>query len=752
MKKTTLFFFQKRTKPRRKSGLSQLLFLLTFFSALSAYSQGPGCPNVDAGADIELDCTQACTDLTATFLQTGATTSYEVSAIDYAPPFPSTGGTPVSVSLDDRWSDIIPLPFTFCFYGQEYNEMLIGSNAVVTFDTVNNQPDGTCDWSFSESIPNTNLFFATIFGPYMDIDPSEFGSGTINYTVFGDAPCRTMVINFPEIPYYFCTDLSMTTQIVIYETTNVVEVYLENRSDQCPTWNSGNAVLGIQNQDGTDGIVAPGRQTGNWATSNEAWRFTPNGASNVEFAWLNDSGDVISTDPTINVCPPSGTTVYTAQVTYTNCNGDVVVETDDVAITLIGNFSVDLGGDQELCDASSYDITATVIDGDPNQASYLWNTGETTQTITVTTSGDYTVEVTIDGCTISETVSIIFGVIPLFDLGENFETCFEEQIQLDASPSNIDPTLATYQWSLDGTVIAGETNPTLVITQEGEYTVEVTLGNCVVSDTILVTLRTDLQVALEDDFETCFEEETVLTPALTNIDPALATYQWSLDGTVIAGETNPTLVITQEGEYTVEVTLGDCVVSDTTLVTLRTDLQVALEDDFLTCPNEPITLTASTSENDVTYQWMLNDEIIANETSNTLELVLEPDSGGVQTYTVVITKGECTGSDDINISLYPVGNCIISQGLSPNGSPGYNDTLDLTFLNDRTGIAKLQIFNRLGVLVFEQVNYTNQWRGQDLNNNDLPAGAYFYVIDLLGDDPTYGNQATGWIYLNQDAN
>ena len=55
----------------------------------------------------------------------------------------------------------------------------------------------------------------------------------------------------------------MTTQIVIYETTNVVEIYLENRSDACSNWNSGNAVIGLQNQNGTDGISAPNRNTGN---------------------------------------------------------------------------------------------------------------------------------------------------------------------------------------------------------------------------------------------------------------------------------------------------------------------------------------------------------------------------------------------------------------------------------------------------------------------------------------------------------
>ncbi len=99
--------------------LSPYLFICFFlFAGNLIYSQAPGCPNVYAGEDVVLDCDEPCVELTATFLDTGETTDYEVSAIPYNPPFPFTGGTSVSVNIDDRWSDIIPLPFDFCFYGQ----------------------------------------------------------------------------------------------------------------------------------------------------------------------------------------------------------------------------------------------------------------------------------------------------------------------------------------------------------------------------------------------------------------------------------------------------------------------------------------------------------------------------------------------------------------------------------------------------------------------------------------------------------
>tara|TARA_B100000949_G_scaffold2685_1_gene2349 strand:+ start:2453 stop:5833 length:3381 start_codon:yes stop_codon:yes gene_type:complete len=1103
--------------------------LLAFYSLLaisfSAFSQGPGCPNVYAGEDIVLECGVPCTDLTASFLDTGETTSYEVSSITYDPPFPFTGGTPVSVNTDDIWSPAIQLPFDFCFFGETYTQMVIGSNAVVSFDLANNEPGDYCDWSFDDPIPSPNLFLTTIFGPYMDVDPSVQGSGIINWAVFGESPCRTMVVNFPNITYFgsACPNLSLTSQIVIYETTNVVEVYVQDRPSGC-TWNDGNAVLGIQNQNGTVGYTAPGRNTSDWAATNEAWRFTPNGASNVAFSWLDASGTVIGTDPTINVCPTDQSTTYTAQAIYTNCNGDVITETDDITVTLDpNNLGLELGPDISFCDTPSYEIIPEIT-GDTTGATYLWSPGgETTPTITVTASGTYSLEITKGSCVVTDSVNILFlsspnctiepicegvdfeenfgtgtgrvstpytnyifngttqvedgeytisntsaglntgwftdmedhtegdvdgrmlfvnasfdqgefyrrtitlnpnieytfnawittvydtntnicggnsipsnvifriedpagnlisetntGDIPngtapnwqefaiVFNTGANTDiqlvlinnadggcgndlaidditlslqnqqpeivtppdlstcdvdgnetavfnledqiaiilngqdpalfntsfhltqfnaesnqfpiadpatytnvsnpetiyvrvekanepTCFSTvsfqlivdpifdltgnlptEIQLcvgddfpvlDATPTNpdIDLALVTYIWT-DGTgttvstdatftpteagtysvtviyppcseqtfnvdvivndpptldlgtdqvlcdgasfeivpVITGntsgitylwstgETTPTITVNESGTYTLEITVGPCIVTDSIDIIISDPVIVNLGDDFVSCFDTDTILTAEVDG-DPQNATYEWYLNGVLLADETNQTLMITEEGEYTVIVTVDSCNGEDSIVVNLRDDLEVVVDEDFITCPNELQIITATTIEEGVSYQWFLNGDPIPGETNSTLEISLEAGLLGAQTYSVVITLGSCTATDSVDVTLYPVGNCIISEGISPNGD-GFNDILDLTFLNDRTGISKLQIFNRLGTLVFEQNNYTNQWRGQTNDGNDLPTGTYFYVIDLAGNDAVYGSQATGWIYLNQEAN
>ncbi len=339
---------------------------------------------------------------------------------------------------------------------------------------------------------------------------------------------------------------------------------------------------------------------------------------------------------------------------------------DEVQISIPGLLSVDLGESQIFCDVSSFEIIP-LIDGNSTNASYLWSTGETSPTIVVTESGEYNVVITSENCSVTDTISLAFGISPAFDLGENFETCFEETIVLDATPSNLDLNTATYLWS------TGETTATIVVVESGDYSVIVTgTENCFTEDSINISGRTDLNITLEDDFKSCVGEE------------------W--------------------------------------------------------------TLTASTNEENITYQWYLNGDEIYEESGSTLDIVVGEDFSGTQTYSVTITKGECTGSDEVDISLYDIGNCVITQGISPNGTPGFNDNLNLEVLNDRIGISKIQLFNRFGTLVYEQDNYINEWFGQDSNGNELPTGTYYYVLDLLGVDDVYGQQPTGWIYLNRDAN
>ena len=824
-----------------KNTILSFHLILFFFISSYTFGQGPGSLFIDAGPDVVIDCgSTGCADLTATFLETFETSSatYTIDSIDYVPPFAFNGlANSLNPDVDDAWSPVDNLPFDFCFFGNLEQEFQVGSNGVIRFDVdPGDVGSGSNGWSFSENLPNSTnstLSEANVFTPVHDIDPSA-GSGLeeIGYEVLGEYPNRVLVVSYFDVPMFSggCNALLATHMAVFYEFSNVIEIYIQDKPS-CPTWNSGNAALGIQNNEGTVAYVPPGRNTSDspWTTTNEAWRFAPDGVETYAFEWLDASGTVIGTDPTINVCPTGASGAYTARISYTNtCNGDLVVLTDEVVVTSSVSFVVDLGGDQEFCGENSYDITAATS-GSTGSVGFLWNTGEITQTITVTESGTYSCDVTIDGCTLTESVVIVLDEELLVELGPDSETCFEEVLVLDASPSNIDPALANYEWSVDGTVLVGETQPTLLVTEIGVYSVVVTKGVCTTIDSVVVS-SLDLSLTLGDDFQTCFEDPAILDASPSNFDPSLASYVWSLDGTVIPGAIDALLAPTEHGTYSVAVTAGSCTgsdsvvisptelsvslgndfetcfennvvlqadvsnyngalatyawsfdgspIADETLPTLeitetgiyrvlvngggcngsamvvvspRNDLEVSLGDDFKSCANELQTISATTSETDVSYAWFLNGDPIEGESSSDLSFEIETGAFGVQTYSVVITKGDCTGTDSLDVSLYDISNCVVSQGISPNGD-GMNDCLDLEFLVDKYGLFSIEVFNRFGTSVYSNDNYLNQWCGQTDDSSDLSTATYFYVLKFETSNSEFGSVKTGWVYLNRELN
>lgn len=200
-------------------------------------------------------------------------TCYTVNqAIPYSPD-PYNTGTQL-VFPDDEFSAIVNMPFTFCFMGYNYNQFVVSSNGYVTFETA-------CTGQFSNyttsAIPTTTPddIRNAIMGPWQDIDPSVGGS--IRYQTLGTAPNRRMVVNFNQIPMFSvaCNSQLFTGQITMYETSNVIETYIANKTI-CASWNSGNAVQGLHDATGTVAVTLPGRNNTNWAVTNDAVRYTPN--------------------------------------------------------------------------------------------------------------------------------------------------------------------------------------------------------------------------------------------------------------------------------------------------------------------------------------------------------------------------------------------------------------------------------------------------------------------------------------------
>ena len=89
------------------------------------------------------------------------------------------------------------------------------------------------------------------------------------------------------------------------------------------------------------------------------------------------------------------------------------------------------------------------------------------------------------------------------NLGPDLTTC-ADNITLDGDTQN---PLANYEWFNNGTIINGETNPTLVVNTSGTYTVNVSIpiNNtvCEITDTINVTLNSEQSAGNISDYEVC---------------------------------------------------------------------------------------------------------------------------------------------------------------------------------------------------------------------------------------------------------
>jgi gliding motility-associated-like protein len=244
------------------------------------------------------------------------TTSYTFEEIDYAPE--TYAGTSISLS-DDSYGGPYSIGFTFCFLGNEYTQFYIGSNGWLSFGG----PGALSTTYTSASIPSTAAGVPKncIMGPWQDWHPGLCG-GCIKYQTIGTAPNRKLVLSFDNVPMFSCTTTYGKFQIVLYETTNIVENHITNK-DFCG-WAGGTATQGVHSLDGTVAFVVPGRNSTSWTADNETVRFVPSGIT-----WYDDGGDIVGYGDSITVTP-GATTTYTAEVE--SCDG--LTYTSDVTITV----------------------------------------------------------------------------------------------------------------------------------------------------------------------------------------------------------------------------------------------------------------------------------------------------------------------------------------------------------------------------------------------------------------------------------
>ena len=244
---------------------------------------------------------------------------------------------------DDTYGGVIDIGFDFTFYGNTYNQVVLSSNNHLTFNIAN--ANNYSDWTITDPAPNNfDCPLNSILCPWQDIYPGVNGNGTIQYATTGEAPNRVFIASFCGIPMFSCTDICYTSQIKLFESTNIIETHIAQKV-LCTTWNGGAAIHGLHNSTGTIANIVTGldgierNYPNQWTCENDGWSFTPNGPNdyiieNITFApavagndiiWQDDNGTIIGYGGSINVTPISENgenVVYTAGASLCGSAGD----------------------------------------------------------------------------------------------------------------------------------------------------------------------------------------------------------------------------------------------------------------------------------------------------------------------------------------------------------------------------------------------------------------------------------------------
>jgi gliding motility-associated-like protein len=502
--------------------------MIVLCSFLKAQQSPTICP-INAGPDQTI-CAPNCANLSGTFVPTATTTSYATSTIPYAPD-PFNVGTQLFLG-DDQWSSIIPLPFTFCFYGNSYTQLIIGSNGVISFTTAgpSNTPGGYCQWPISAAVPTASDPMNAVMGPWQDLYLP--GGGQLRYSTYGASPCRRFVVSWYQVAMYSCTTTLCTQQIVLYETTNVIDDFIQTKG-LCG-WNGGNGIEALNNATGTAATVQAGRNYPvQWTTTNDGKRYTPSGAVNYTVSWYQGATAVPSTvnaatgTVTATVCP-TNTTTYTLQATYTNCNNTTQTVSDQMIVN-VNQLTTSAGPDQSICSGGCTNLTCTAA----GATSFSWVTipGNTnvgnTATINVcpVATTTYVCTATSPTCSGMDTVVVNVSAMTTASAGPDDSVCVNSCTNLQGSGG------VSYAWSPAGSISgpSNVANPLACPTVTTIYTVTVTdAAGCIGTDqTTVYVAPTALSVNITPTNATCFGSCNGQAQANPSGGYPPYTYSWS---------------------------------------------------------------------------------------------------------------------------------------------------------------------------------------------------------------------------------
>jgi gliding motility-associated-like protein len=614
---------------------------------------------------------------------------------------PMSFSNPPEYRNDDDSSPLIQLPFNFCLYGTNWTDCYINNNGNVSFGA----PYGTFTAS---GFPNNSFVMVAPF--WSDVDTRNVLSGLPWYKI---TPTY-MIVQWDSVGYFNAyADKLNTFQLIITNGSdpivpggNVSFCYKDMQ------WTTGDASGGVNGFGGSDAIVGANEgngvdyiQFGSFNQPGGTYNGPANPGSGID--WLDYQTFIFDACGSSNNVPPTASGVAVCDTIYL-CIGDtlplnVSFFAPEAAQTTV--ITVDTTGTTGYFQTSNTPgNTATLVAYFIASSS---NMGVNTITITATDNG------TPAGVT---TIPIVIVVLPAPTAVASNDTtiCVGSPVNLVASGG------AAYSWSPTSNL----SNPNIanpVATPPGTttYVVTVSNGTCTDTEPVVITVLSSLANA-GPDTTICLGASAQLTAS------GGTTYVW----TPAAGLNNPNIqnpiatpTVTTTYTCTVTNAIGCTDVDIATVTIAPSPIAVFSYMPTVIFADSSYYFTDLSTGGVANWFWDFGDGGTSTA-QNPSHMYSAAGTYHVCLYT--INTGGCADTLCSDVIVLPR-DILAPNVFTPNGD-GTNDVLIFNNLEYYPN-TMIQIYDRWGILVYENGNYLNDWNGKKNGSGaECVDGTYYYIL------------------------
>jgi len=379
------------------------------------------------------------------------------------------------------------------------------------------------------------------------------------------------------------------------------------------------------------------------------------------------------------------------------------------------SFGIDV--DLNLNPAQFCEGETAIIDAgnQPSGAQYLWSTGETTSSISITSGGSYWLELTNGNCTARDTVTAVENKVDLVIGETKSASCGVGDGEAIAV---VNSGMSPYSFSWDDP--DNQKSDTAIGLETGDYTITVVDANgCTDTATATIVNVGGLEIKISSIVDNgCDRFGGNNGAAVVKVISGTAPYTYLWDDP--SQQTTDSAVGLAIGTYTVVVTdENGCIQTDTAVIEAKIKIEIGIDShaSCASCSDGTLTANATgTGEPPYTYRWNDTDD----QTTATATGL------GTGTYVVTVTDADgCYTTDTVTIGVTGLENLVQNAILSVYPNPG-SGTMYLEFSADNLDAAIFNLYDATGRITFRLLVTSGQLAR--INVAHLPEGLYYYTV------------------------